>query len=159
MTTANIRALSPAGNVGGALEPVGRRAEHAGALVVGGGVVGYLFGRRHHPALWLGLAGALALAGAVAVTLWPFVLGAVVIVTAARAHSHGWPLSRYALTAGSWAGALALTIAGGAVAGAGGALGALAASWALWHCAIRPRAHSLSTRTAEHQSNPSAVNR
>ena len=106
-------------------------------------LAGYLLGRHHHPLIWLALGAAglgLALA---AVKLWPFALAALVIVTAARAHGHGWPLSRYVLTAGSWLGALALVIVGAALAGFGGALVALAASWGSWHVLARPRAHQL----------------
>jgi len=135
------------------------RREHPAVLVGAGAVGAWFLSRHHHPIVWLGL-GALAFGVAeLVVVAWWAVLTAVVIVTAARAHGHAWSAGRYFATFGAWLGALALTIAGGAIAGLGGALVALAASWALWHCAIRPRAHSLSTRTAEHQSNPSAVNR
>jgi hypothetical protein len=112
-------------------------------------VLGYLFGRHHHPALWLGLTGALALATAAAVTLWPFMLAALVIVTGARAHGRGWSLGRYTLTAASWLGALILVIVGAALAGLGGALVALALAWGIWHVLARPRAHSLTRKVAE----------
>jgi ABC-type uncharacterized transport system permease subunit len=65
----------------------------------------------------------------------------LVIVTAARARGHAWSLARYVATFGAWLGAVVLVIIGAAVLSAGGALIAIAGSWALWHAAVRPRVH------------------
>lgn len=139
--TATIRAIGSGDNGGGAIEPSRPRVEHPAALIGGAGVLGYLFGRRHHPIVWLALTGACVGAGYVVVVLWPFALAALVIVTAARARGHAWSLARYVATFGAWLGAVVLVIIGAAVLSAGGALIAIAGSWALWHAAVRPRVH------------------
>jgi hypothetical protein len=85
-------------------------------------------------------------AGIAIVTLWPFVLAALVLVTAARSHGHSWSAGRYFATFGAWLGAVVVVIIGAAAAGIGGALIALAGSYYLWHVVIRPRAHALPAR-------------
>jgi hypothetical protein len=126
-------------------EPVNHRT-HTAALVGGGALAGAFLARRHHPLVWLALAALVVGVVALAVMVWPAALAALVIVTATRARSHRWPAARYALTFGSWLGALVLVVVGAALAGFGGALVALAVAFGLWHTLARPYAHSLQTK-------------
>lgn len=116
---------------------------HTAALVGAGAVGGVLLAHRHHSVALIALAGLVAGAVLLAIVAWPAVLVSVLIVTATKAHGHNWSMARYGITVASWLGALVLVVIGAAALSAGGALVALAGSWALWRCAVRPWAHQL----------------
>ncbi len=110
------------------------RSMHAGVLVAGSGLVGYLLGRRHGlAAVFAVVAVGVVALGARLAALWPFVVVALVIVCVTRAHVRGWSARRFALTGAALAGAVVLVVIGVALAGIGGALVAGALAWAAWH--------------------------
>ena len=70
--------------------------------------------------MWVGQAAlVVGLVGHVILAWWA-VAAALVLVTAATAHGHGWTVQRYVVSFGAWTGALALVAQRSAVLSVGG---------------------------------------
>jgi Na+/melibiose symporter-like transporter len=110
-------------------------------LVAGicGGLLGYLIGRRHHPLVWVCLAGLVLAIGVVVLALFPYVAVAVAITIVARWRASGRSWSRIGATFGVVLSGVVVSLLVLATLGPGPALLAMAGSWGLWHVAGRQR--------------------
>jgi len=110
--------------------------EHERTKIAGvglaGALAGYLFARKHHPLVWLGLGVGIFLAVRVVLSLWPYLLLALALVIVAHLYRSGWSPLEIAGGAAGLAGTAAVTAGVLFLAGIGPAIVALAGVVALW---------------------------
>jgi hypothetical protein len=106
---------------------------------IGGGLLGYLIARRHHPLIWVTLAGLVLALGGIVLALFPYVAGAAAIAIVARWRAGGRSWSRIGATFAVVVFGVMVSLLVGASLGPGPGLLAMAGSWGLWHVAGRQR--------------------